>query len=79
MNPSPFLQLALSTYALGAAGSLAALRRERVAAGFGFGCATIGGVLGYQVVPFEPSALDGVAAGIACDGCPPLTRPARPI
>jgi hypothetical protein len=45
-SPTLLLQIALCVYAVGAAGSLLALRHEKVANLFGFGCATVGGCFG---------------------------------
>src|SRR5437899_3131277 len=46
LSPTVLLQLALSAYALGAVGSLLALRRERMANAIGFGSAAAGGAWG---------------------------------
>jgi hydrogenase-4 component B len=45
-SPTLLLQIALCAYAVGAAGSLLALRREKVANLVGFGCATVAACFG---------------------------------
>ena len=45
-SPTLLLQIALCAYAVGAAGSLLARRREKVANLFGFGCATVAACFG---------------------------------
>ena len=45
-SPTLLLQIALCAYAVGAAGSLLALRHERVANLFGFGCSTVAACFG---------------------------------
>ncbi|HTL59313.1 MAG TPA: hydrogenase 4 subunit B [Candidatus Limnocylindrales bacterium] len=46
LSPTLLLQLALGAYALGAVSSLLAVKRERIANAIGFGCASVGGLLG---------------------------------
>ena len=46
LSPTLLLQIALCAYGVGTAGSLLALRHERIANLVGFGCATLGGLFG---------------------------------
>jgi hydrogenase-4 component B len=63
-SPALLLQLALGAYALGMAGSLVALRRERLANLAGFGCAAVAGALGIGagVLGLTSRPADGGAA-----------------
>src|ERR1022692_4006112 len=45
-SPTQLLQIALCVYGLGAAGSLLALRQEKIANLFGFGCSMVGACFG---------------------------------
>jgi hydrogenase-4 component B len=61
-SPTLLLQIALCAYAVGAAGSLLALRHEKLANLFGFGCATVAACFGIG------AALLGLISGPGAGG-----------